>query len=280
MAIKLSDIFVGNFPAGQKFGARPEYYKQFGFAGHEGVDWPMPEGTPIVSATDGVVVRDIDDPKSGGYGVYVVVWDKSQNCATYYCHLTKNEVVTGQSVIKGQLLGYAGSTGNSTGSHLHFNLCRTNDRGERINTDNGYKGFINPLDGRIVEWEIKNLTAPVSPPPVAVPDPSKEKIDLGTEIGVMEVQAIRSTILDARRNIGELVLQLSGANTQVKELNEQMGKIAQTLDCPNRFDEILKEVKMLVTSESQKEDITKDPWYQLSQLFKGLFEKFRKKAGE
>ncbi len=170
MAIKLSDCFIGNFPETQGYGANPDYYKQFGLAGHEGIDFGMPEGTPVISAHDGVVVRDLDNPVEGkNYGIYCVVWDTVQKCATYYCHLSSNVVSVGQKVVKGQLLGYSGNTGNTTGPHLHFNLCRTDEQGNRINTDNGYLGFINANDKRIALWEIINPEKPVEPPAITVP---------------------------------------------------------------------------------------------------------------
>ncbi len=205
MAIQLSDIFVGDFPITQGFGNNPDYYKAFGLQAHEGVDFGTPNGTPIISATDGVVVRDLDDPKSGEYGIHCVVWDKSQNCATWYCHLQENKVNIGQAVVKGQLLGYSNNTGNSTGPHLHFNLCKTDDLGNRINTDNGYKGFINSRDGRIAIWNITNPAKPVEPPSNITPPPlvlagDQTKVDLGS-LGVMEIQAIRSMITDAQKNL-------------------------------------------------------------------------------
>lgn len=169
--ITLGDIFIGNFRESQSFGANPDYYKQFGLAGHEGIDFATPTGTPILVATDGVVVRDFDDPVAGrNYGIYVAVWDKIQNCATYYCHLASNVVSVGQAVVKGQLLGYSNNTGNTTGPHLHFGLCKTDAQGARINTDNGFSGFVNADDGRIAQWNITNPTEPVKPPEITVPE--------------------------------------------------------------------------------------------------------------
>lgn len=214
--ITLGDCYIGNFPQTQDFGERPNYYKQFGLSGHEGIDIGCPEGTPIVSATDGVIIRDIDDPVVGkNYGVNVVVWDKNQLCATYYCHLRNNVVSVGQAVIKGQLLGYSDTTGNTTGPHLHFNLCKTDAQGNRLNQDNGYFGFINPNDKRIVTWDIKNPTKPMEPPvitqPVAIPvNPDQVKVDIGGAFGVMEVQAVRSTLNDLLKTKSDLESKLNG----------------------------------------------------------------------
>mgnify|MGYP001563774113 FL=1 len=168
--ITLSDIFIGNFQQTQGFGERPDYYKQFGLAGHEGLDFGTPNGTPIISATDGVVVRDFDDPVSGkAYGIYVAIWDKVQGCTTYYCHLQNNVVSVGQAVVRGQLIGYSNNTGNSSRPHLHFNLCKTDEKGNKTNTTNGYFGFINPNDKRIVAWDIKDPKKPVEPPAITKP---------------------------------------------------------------------------------------------------------------
>lgn len=136
--------FNGNYKITQKFGNNPSYYKQFGFAGHEGVDWGTPNGTPILSSAKGVVVRR-NDVKSGAYGVYLVVWHKELSLATWYCHLQENKVSIGDNVTEGQVIALSNNTGNTSGPHLHFNLCRTNSNGTRINQDNGYKGFIDPL---------------------------------------------------------------------------------------------------------------------------------------
>lgn len=170
MAIQLSDCFIGNFKETQGFGANPDYYKQFGLAGHEGIDFGCPVGTPVIAATNGVISRDTDDPVQGkNYGINVVLWDTDQLCLTYYCHLSSNVVSVGQKVVAGQLLGYSGNTGNTTGPHLHFNLAKTDAQGTRLNQDNGYLGFLNADDKRIATWNIKNPTEPVQPPPITVP---------------------------------------------------------------------------------------------------------------
>lgn len=138
--------FKSNFRITQKFNENPDYYKKFNLAGHEGLDI-VPEGTEwaVTALEDGVVVTDIDNPKSGAYGVYVTIWHTGLNKATQYCHLANNNVVTGQNVKKGQAIGVMGSTGNSTGSHLHLNLYETDENGVRRNRDNGYNGGIDPL---------------------------------------------------------------------------------------------------------------------------------------
>lgn len=150
----LSDIFVGNYPISQYFGANPTYYQQFGFLGHEGVDWATPNGVKIVAPFDGVIVRDVDNPRLNNYGIHLVVWDPIQRCAVWFCHLSTNYVYQGQAVKKGQVLGLTDSTGNVSGPHLHVNFCETDAYGVRINTNNGYKGFRNILNKNLVQWQL------------------------------------------------------------------------------------------------------------------------------
>lgn len=150
----LGDIFKGNFPVSQFYGQRPEYYKQFNLAGHEGVDFATPIGTPILAPFDGVVIRDNDDPKQGAYGDTLVLWDSKQKCAVWFCHLLKDTFSVGDKVKKGQVLGETGNSGNTSGPHLHFNIVETDDKGNRLNKDNGYQGFLNALDPNLVEWKL------------------------------------------------------------------------------------------------------------------------------
>ncbi len=156
----LGDIFIGNFPVTQGYGGNPEAYKQFGLAGHNGIDFGVPDNTQIISATNGKVVRVGFDQY--GYGNYLEVWDEAQQCATLYAHLKTIVVQMNDTVIRGQSLAYSDNTGNSTGPHLHFGYCRTDANGVRTNKDNGYAGWINP--NAYATWDIKNLTEPVKPP--------------------------------------------------------------------------------------------------------------------
>ena len=85
---------------------------------HGGVDWAAPTGTPIVSALDGTVAFVGD---GGGYGNVVYV-DHAGGLQSRYAHMSRFEpgVVKGTQVRAGQVIGYVGTTGRSTGPHLHF----------------------------------------------------------------------------------------------------------------------------------------------------------------
>jgi murein DD-endopeptidase MepM/ murein hydrolase activator NlpD len=85
---------------------------------HEGIDIAVPTGTPIVAAAAG---RVIHAGWMGGYGNLVVI-DHGGGLATAYAHNSSIPVGSGQDVSQGQVIAYAGSTGNSTGSHLHFEV--------------------------------------------------------------------------------------------------------------------------------------------------------------
>jgi murein DD-endopeptidase MepM/ murein hydrolase activator NlpD len=85
---------------------------------HEGVDLAAPNGTPIVAAGAGVVVRA---GPAEGYGNAVLI-DHGDGWLTHYGHLSVITVLAGQPVAAGQQIGNEGSTGHSTGPHLHFEV--------------------------------------------------------------------------------------------------------------------------------------------------------------
>ena len=89
---------------------------------HSGIDIAAPMGTPIKAANAGKVIY------SGWYGGYgrVVILDHGsctgQPTTTLYAHQSKQKVTVGQNVVRGQIIGLVGSTGYSTGPHLHFEV--------------------------------------------------------------------------------------------------------------------------------------------------------------
>lgn len=90
---------------------------------HRGVDIATAHGTPIVAADSGRVVV-AGWPDNGGYGNRVVI-DHGNGYETLYAHLSKVHVTVGQTVRRGDVLGLEGSTGRSTGPHLHFEIRRS-----------------------------------------------------------------------------------------------------------------------------------------------------------
>ena len=84
--------------------------------GHPGIDFTAEEGAEVYAVADGIVTTAAYDVEKGNY----VVLDHGGGLETEYQHMKSLLVSAGQSVVQGQVLGYVGSTGNSTGPHLHF----------------------------------------------------------------------------------------------------------------------------------------------------------------
>lgn len=98
----------------------------FGNTGHRGTDIPAPEGTPILAAHSGtVLVSGWND----SYGNQVLL-DNGAGLSTRYAHMTQTAVTAGEAVTAGQVIGYVGNTGDSTGFHLHFEVMQN---GARVN---------------------------------------------------------------------------------------------------------------------------------------------------
>ncbi|MCY1670768.1 M23 family metallopeptidase [Novosphingobium sp. SL115] len=85
---------------------------------HKGIDLSAPTGTPIRASADGVVEKA---DWFGGYGLYVQL-DHGGAMETRYGHMSRVAVAEGQQVRKGDVIGYVGSTGRSTGPHLHYEV--------------------------------------------------------------------------------------------------------------------------------------------------------------
>ena len=86
---------------------------------HKGVDIACRRGTPILAAGDGEVVSI---GTTGNYGNSIIIRHKINNISTLYAHNSALLVKEGDRVKKGQIIALAGSTGHSTGSHLHFEV--------------------------------------------------------------------------------------------------------------------------------------------------------------
>jgi murein DD-endopeptidase MepM/ murein hydrolase activator NlpD len=87
---------------------------------HEGVDFKARYGSPIVAVSDGYVSAA---GRAAGCGLAVRV-EHGGGLATRYCHMSRMAVAPGMGVRRGQVIGYVGSTGLSTGPHLHFEVYR------------------------------------------------------------------------------------------------------------------------------------------------------------
>ena len=89
-----------------------------GTRSHKGVDLAAPTGTPIYATADGTVGKA---EWFSSYGMYVAI-DHGGDLETRYAHMSRIAVASGQRVRKGDVIGYVGSTGRSTGPHLHYEV--------------------------------------------------------------------------------------------------------------------------------------------------------------
>lgn len=108
---------VSNVVFSSLFGVRSDPFRGSA-AMHAGVDIPGAVGTPVYATADGIVARA---ERSGGYGNLVEV-NHGRGISTRYGHLSKILVVPNTRVTRGQLIALMGSTGRSTGSHLHYEV--------------------------------------------------------------------------------------------------------------------------------------------------------------
>lgn len=126
----------------QQFGVNPEFYRPFGLPAHEGIDLRSPFGSPYYAVSSGKVIKASDkrsDGQQSAYGWHVIL-EHINGYTTLYAHAKKDGLVgLGEVVEGGQIIGYSGNTGNSTGPHLHLTLKKAGYRME------GWPaGYMNP----------------------------------------------------------------------------------------------------------------------------------------
>lgn len=110
--------FIGNYPISFKFMESPSWYVNFVGYPHNGLDFALPIGVPVLACSDGVVTFADDIPDRNGCGINIVhEWGLSQ-----YWHLNSLNVRQGVKVVAGQTIGASGNTGFTTGPHLHFGV--------------------------------------------------------------------------------------------------------------------------------------------------------------
>ena len=97
---------------------------------HSGIDFTAPTGTPIYATGNGRVVPAPDG--ASGYGNHVVI-DHGFGYKTLYAHMYKSKVRMGQVIKRGQLIGYVGNTGLSSGPHLHYEVIKNGNKINPIN---------------------------------------------------------------------------------------------------------------------------------------------------
>jgi len=129
------------YASGQAYRVTQAFHGGFSHTGGEqfAIDWRMPEGTPVLAARGGTVILIKDDSSAGGPdrrfendANYVLV-QHSDGTIGNYAHLMRRGVTValGQAIQPGQLLGYSGNTGYSSGPHLHFSVFKPKNGKER-----------------------------------------------------------------------------------------------------------------------------------------------------
>ena len=96
---------------------------------HWGIDFSAPRGTPIYSTGDGKVKKAVRSNRAVGYGNYVVI-DHGYGYQTLYGHMLNMTVKAGQTVKRGELIGYVGNSGGSTAPHCHYEVMKD---GKKVN---------------------------------------------------------------------------------------------------------------------------------------------------
>ena len=117
---------AGSKAISSEFGLRSNPFGGRGYEMHEGLDFSGPVGKPILATAEGVVVTA---EYGGGYGNHVKI-DHGYSYETLYAHMSKLEVKIGDRVKRGDVLGYLGNTGRSSGPHLHYGIYRN---GQAVN---------------------------------------------------------------------------------------------------------------------------------------------------
>jgi hypothetical protein len=129
--------FNGSYPTTQTFNdpCCRAAYAQFGMIGHNGIDYGLPTGTPVVAVEAGTIRSGFE---ANGYGRFIFLTNDT-GTQFVYGHLSVIQVASGR-VSAGQQIGLSGNTGNSSGPHLHFGIRPPNS-----NNNNGFLGYVDPL---------------------------------------------------------------------------------------------------------------------------------------
>ena len=122
---------------------------------HNGIDYAIPSGTEIKSNVSGTVTRS--EFEKDGFGNYVVIKDGTGKLH-YYAHLTAKALQVGDVVNVNDTIGWSGSTGRSTGPHLHYEVRESHNIYSKsydpnLFTSESYFESINSIDSNIKSWE-------------------------------------------------------------------------------------------------------------------------------
>ena len=147
LAIPVSGVFTKTF----LFGEAPNWYVNQFKEPHNGIDYAVPIGTPIVACDNGILAWADNVPDADGCGIILShSWGRS-----IYWHTSENLAKYGTPIAKGELIGKSGATGYATGPHLHFGIQLNNPTLPNI------RGYVDPQP-----YFEENVPAPQPPAPL------------------------------------------------------------------------------------------------------------------
>lgn len=121
----------------QGFGQNPDVYSPFGLAGHNGIDFGVPEGSIVYAPHDGSAT--VKDDGDSGYGLHLIIEDAKRK--SVLAHLQSSDVSSGQTIYQGDPIAISGNSGMSTAPHLHWTY-KIMKNGKVQNKNNGYGGAV------------------------------------------------------------------------------------------------------------------------------------------
>lgn len=173
----------------------PEFYAKFGMKGHNGIDLGMATGTPVYASDAGVVHFEGWGQNMSWMGTPAGICVLLRHSWGYtgYAHMSRTIVDKGQSVQRGQLLGYSGNTGASLGPHLHWETLPPNP-----DFRNGFAGRVNPNNYGIVARGTNPAPAPTpaSNQRVSGPNPVNRRLDPNTSRPPIQPELAPNTVAD------------------------------------------------------------------------------------
>lgn len=111
---------LGEYILSSGFGLRPDPFTQKEEF-HPGIDFSAELGTPVVAAESGIVSKVVPNNDGSGYGNYIEI-SHAKGIVTKYAHLASVAVQVNQKLVRGEVIGFVGNSGRSTGPHLHFEV--------------------------------------------------------------------------------------------------------------------------------------------------------------
>lgn len=193
---------------------------------HAGIDYAVPKGTPIYSPVDGVVSTNSNDPK--GFGNYAVIKDANGKTHFFGHMAERSKLKVGQKVSRGDQVGVVGSTGHSTGPHLHYEIRDSSGKKGTSIDPNAYfsqSGLGNGPKVRLNKSYDTNNTMERSSAPISFKTTNKGEgaADTNTVLialvkVIVETLATIANNTDKLSQIVELLSKVTGTNIDPKQL--------------------------------------------------------------